>query len=466
MTLLDLTAAETVKFMRSGDLKVSDYLDILIPQIKAKESLNVFITFDEDMARAHAAALDHQRASGGECGLLFGLPVAVKDNIETSDYVTTGGTGALKNYRPAHNAPFLQKMLDQGALVLGKTNLHELAMGITSNNGVFGPVHNPHNPDMIAGGSSGGSAVAVATHMSPFAIGTDTGGSARIPPALCGIVGFRPTMGRYGSEGAIPISHTRDTIGTMARTVADIQLIDQVVMGFGGDKPLTDLKGVRLGVARQHFYDNLDREVAQATDDALKLLKELGAELIEADIAGLAALNEAVSMPICLYEAITDMEKYLETTDLDFDQLIAGMGSPDVKGPYQMLLADPLVTKSDYRELLTEVRPKLLQAYRNYFQNYQLDAMVFPTTILPARPIGQDETVAVNGAEMPTLQAYIHNTEPSSNSGIPGVTVPMGMTEAGLPLGLEFDGPEQGDVRILQIADVYQKTRGQILSSQ
>ena len=465
MTVLDLTAAEAVKLMQQGDMKVSGYVDMLITHIKAKSNLNAFITFDEALLREQAAALDLHREKGGECGLLFGLPIAVKDNIETSDYVTTGGTGALKHHQPKQNAPFLQKLLDQGALVMGKTNLHELAFGITSNNGVYGPVKNPHNPEMIAGGSSGGSAATVAAHMSPFAIGTDTGGSTRIPPALCGIVGFRPTMGRYGSEGAIPISHTRDTFGTMAHTVADIQLIDQAAMNTDKTEPLTDLTGIRLGVAREYFYDNLDGEVAKATDDALKLLKDLGAEIVEVGIVGLAELNDAVSLPICLYEAIEDMTDYLKTTDLDFDQLIDGMGSPDVKGLYQAIRAEPPVTADGYKTLIEKARPELQQAYRNYFQTHRLDAMVLPTTILPASPIGQDETVNINGEDIPTFNAYIHNTDPSSNAGIPGISVPMGMTESGLPMGLEFDGPEHSDIRLLQIAAVYQKAIGRLPAS-
>ncbi|MCF6196869.1 MAG: indole acetimide hydrolase, partial [Emcibacter sp.] len=227
MTILDLTTTEVVAALRQGDMTVSDYVTALTRQIKDKSGLNAFITFDEDLLGAQAVELDRRRAAGEDCGALFGLPIAVKDNIETAVYVTTGGTGALKNHRPSHNAPFLQKLLDQGALVLGKTNLHELAFGITSNNSVFGPVRNPYNPDMIAGGSSGGSAAAVAARMAPFAIGTDTGGSTRIPPALCGITGFRPTMGRYGADGAVPIAHTRATMGTMARTGADIPPLDQ-----------------------------------------------------------------------------------------------------------------------------------------------------------------------------------------------------------------------------------------------
>jgi len=446
--------------MRLGDLKVADYVDALIGQIKAQNHLNAFISYEENLLRRQAHELDRKRSSGEKCGNLFGLPIAVKDNIETSDYITTGGTGALKSYRPHRNAPFLQSLLDQDALVLGKTNLHELAFGITSNNGVFGPVHNPYNPDMIAGGSSGGSAAAVAARMASFAIGTDTGGSCRIPPALCGIVGFRPTMKRYGAEGAIPITHTRDTLGTMARTVEDIQLVDQAMTKSNGIKPLTNLKDVRLGVSKEYFFENLDRDIEKATQNALTVLRGFGAEIIEANIENLSALNEAVSFPICLYEATQDMEKYLIHTGLSFDQLIEGMGSSDVKGLYQEIYSNPSISDEQYQNLIKTDRPKLQRSYRDYFQNNGLDAMVFPTTRLSARAIGQDETVKINGVEIPTFDAYVHNTDPSSNAGLPGISVPMGMTANGLPMGLEFDGPEGSDDRILQIASLFQKVIG------
>ncbi len=462
MTVLDLTTTEVVAALRQGDMTVSDYVTALTRQIRNKSDLNAFITFDEDLLGTQAAELDRRRAAGEDCGALFGLPIAIKDNIETADYVTTGGTGALKNHRPSHNAPFLQKLLNQGALVLGKTNLHELAFGITSNNSVFGPVRNPYNRDMIAGGSSGGSAAAVAARMAPFAIGTDTGGSTRIPPALCGITGFRPTMGRYGADGAVPIAHTRDTMGTMARTVADIQLIDHVVTGEAAPSPRTYLKGIRIGISRTYFYDLLDGQVEKATEKTLSILRDLGAELVEVDMDQMPALNEAISMSICLYEAVADMTDYLKGTGLTFDQLIAGMGSPDVKGLYQAICAEPPVSPEGYAQLLTEGRPKLRQCYRDYFADNRLDAMVFPTTKLTARPLGQDETVDINGREVSTFQAYVHNTDPSSNAGIPGVSVPMGMTEDGLPMGLEFDGPENNDGNILQIAGIFQQAVGRL----
>ena len=462
MNIIDLSACEAVRLMRSGEMSVTEYVNALIIQLEAKSHLNAFILYDAKKLRHDAKKLDDHRISGNECGSLFGLPLAVKDNIETSSYITTGGTGGLSNYLPKQNAPILQKLLANGALVLGKTNLHELAFGITSNNSIYGAVRNPYNPEMIAGGSSGGSAAAVAARMAPFAIGTDTGGSARIPPALCGIVGYRPTMGRYGSVGAIPISHTRDTLGTMARDVADIQLIDQIITDQIDAIELTNLKTIRLGVSRDYFYENLDPDTAKKTDEALQVLKELGAEIIEVNIDNIMALNDAVSFPICLYESIKDMEKYITQIGISFSELIEQMGSHDVKDFYEICLNQPPFTEKQYHTALYEARPLLQYAYQCYFEGNKLDAMVFPTSKLTARPIGQDENVIINGVETPTFNAYIHNTDPSSNAGLPGISIPIGLSSENLPIGLEFDGPVKNDRKIMQIAAIFQRAVGQL----
>ncbi|PHZ86566.1 indoleacetamide hydrolase [Paremcibacter congregatus] len=458
MTVLDLTAAEAISAMQRGKITVSFYIDALLKQIKAHKDLNAFICLDETHLRDAAHDLDLRRAAGEKCGRLFGLPMVVKDNIETSDFPTTGGSPGLKHHRPDRNAPLLQKLLGEGALVLGKANMHELAFGITSNNAAFSPVRNPYNSDMIAGGSSGGSAAAVAAHMAPFALGTDTGGSTRIPPALCGIVGYRPTMGRYGAEGVIPVSHTRDTLGTMARTVEDILLIDGIVRPDllpAEETPLKSLTGIRLGISRRYFFQDLDLAVQTAAEHALDTLRALGAELVEVDIPNLAGLNDAVSLPICLTEAVQDMTDYLENTGISFDQMVEAIASPDVQGLYQNITAAPPCTSEDYHALLTHDRPALQDAYRRYFKEHQLDAMVFPTTKLPARPIGEDDEVQINGLKSPTFPSYIHNTDPSSNAGLPGISVPMAMTPTGLPLGLEFDGPEDSDRHLMRIAEVF-----------
>jgi len=224
-------------------------------------------------------------------GPLHGAPIVLKDNMDTAAMPTTGGTPALKDHRPSANAPIAQALIDAGAIVFGKANLHELAQGITNNNRAFGPARNPYDPDKIPGGSSGGCAVAVSARLAPAAMGTDTGGSVRIPAALCGIVGFRPTMGRYPQQGVIPISHTRDTAGPMTRSVADAVLLDRVITGSMQEILPARLRGLRLGVPRAHFYENIDPAVNDAMDSALRRFRDYGIDLIEADLPGVGSLD-------------------------------------------------------------------------------------------------------------------------------------------------------------------------------
>ena len=195
-------------------------------------SLNAFIHLDPEQVRAAARAADAKGSAAG--GPLHGVPLALKDNLDTADMPTTGGTPGLKGHRPKRNADVVQKLFDAGAIAFGKANLHELAYGITNNNAGFGAARNPYDPTRIPGGSSGGVGTAVGARIVPGGIGSDTGGSVRVPAALCGIVGFRPTTGRWSQAGVVPISHTRDTPGPMTRSVADCALLDSVVTGSAG----------------------------------------------------------------------------------------------------------------------------------------------------------------------------------------------------------------------------------------
>jgi len=344
-------------------------------------------------------------------------------------------------------------LFDAGALLAGKTNMHELAFGISTNNAYTGATHNPWHHDMIAGGSSGGSAAAVAARMVPAALGTDTGASVRVPAALCGVVGFRPTVGRYSGAGIIPISHTRDTAGPITRSVQDAALIDSVLCGavMGLDK--LDLKGLRLGVPRTDFYQGADTEVLDAMEVLLSQLARAGVTLVEGDVAGMSGLNAQVGFPVALYELTVDLPAYLNHNryKLSLAQIAEKIASPDVAGIVGSQLGDQAMPRAAYEAAL-KARVHLQAAYAEHFLAHRLDALVFPTTILPARPIGQDETVELNGAQVPTFPTYIRNTDPGSNAGIPGISIPMGLTKAGLPLGLELDGPVSSDRRLLAVA--------------
>jgi indoleacetamide hydrolase len=381
------------------------------------------------------------------------MPLALKDNIDTVALPTSGGTRALLGHMARADAPVARALFDAGALLAGKANMHELAFGITSNNAVTGSVRNPWNPALIPGGSSGGSAVAVAARMVPAAIGTDTGASVRLPAALCGVVGLRPTMGRYDASGIVPISHTRDTPGPMAREVADVALLDRVMSGGSNGLRPVSLRALRLGVPRAYFYSGADAGVLAVMEQVLARLANAGVELVEAEVDQLGPLNTAVGFPLVLYEMTQDLPAYLvhSGTPLNLAQVAAQIGSPDVAGIVGSQLGADAMPLAAY-QLAMRTRPRLQAAYAEYFLQYRLDAMIFPTSILPARPIGQDDTVELNGQQVPTFPSYIRNTDPGSNAGIPGISLPAGLTAEGLPVGLELDGPASSDRHLLAVA--------------
>ena len=284
---------------------------------------------------------------------------------------TTGGTPGLKGHRPKRNAQVVQKLLDAGAIAFGKANLHELAYGITNNNAGFGAARNPYDPTRIPGGSSGGVGVAVGARIVPGGIGSDTGGSVRVPAALCGIVGFRPTTGRWSQAGVVPISHTRDTPGPMTRSVADCALLDSVVTGSAAPAAATSLKGLRLGVPRAHFWSPLDTETARLMEDVLARLRNAGAILVEADIADVGRLDNEAGFPIALYETVADLNAYLagHGSPLRYAELVAQCASPDVAGLLQSLHGEAAIPEAAYRHALDVLRPQLQAAYRDHFRS-------------------------------------------------------------------------------------------------
>ena len=462
----ELTAAEAAALIREGKLKSEDLVKALADAVDKKKDLNAFIAFDREAALKAARAADAAAAKKQFKGPLHGVPLVVKDNIHVAGFANTAGTPALKDFRPKSSAPVVKKLTDAGAIVIGKTNMHELAFGITSNNGAFGPVRNPYDPKRIAGGSSGGTGSAIAARLAPAGLGSDTGGSVRIPAALNGIAGLRPTLRRYSQEGITPIAHTRDTAGPMARTVEDLVLLDSVIAGAKGAVKPASLKGLRLGVYKGLFFKGLDTETEKLTLAALDKLKAAGAEIVEVDMPGLAELNGKVSFPVALYEGNVDLAKYLKKyrIPLDVKGVAAQIKSPDVRGVFDGMIvpgAPKAMPEGAYKAAL-ETRPQLQKLYADTFAKNRIAALVFPTTPLPAAPIGDDETTLLNGQKVPTFPTFIQNTDPGSNAGIPGLSVPMARTQSGLPLGLELDGPDGSDRKLLAIGLAMEKLFGRL----
>jgi len=451
--LHDLGVGEAAKAIRSGEITAERLAEALLARASANANLGAFITLDPDQVRAAARKADQARASGASLGPLHGVPLALKDNLDTAELPTSGGTPGLAGNRPKRNAVIVDKLLGAGAIVLGKTNLHELAYGITNNNAAYGPARNPYAPDRIPGASSGGTGVAVAARIAPGGIGTDTGGSVRIPAALCGIVGLRPTTGRWSQAGVVPISHTRDTPGPMTRSVADCALLDGVVTGGPIEAAPAQLKGARIGVPRKHFWENLDQELEKICESTLRRLTDAGVVLVDVDMSEEALLDAEAGFPIALYETVTDLNSYLAEHGVGFDfaALAAKTASPDVKGILQSLTGAGAVPEAAYRKALQQ-RSVLQDTYSRHFREHGIAAIFFPTTPAPAAKIGEDETFMLNGQALPTFATFIRNTGPGSVGGIPGISLAVGVTAAGLPIGMELSGPAGSDQQILGIA--------------
>ena len=436
-----------------GDNKTSavEALRGYLARIAARLSVNAFTAVDAELALNAARQSDLRPA--GASTVLRGVVLGVKDNIHVQGLTNSAGTTALKDFLPPDTSPVVAALQAAGAVVLGKTGLHELAYGITSNNFAYGPIRNPSDETKIPGGSSGGTAAAVAAGFVTAGLGTDTGGSVRLPAALTGTVGLRPTTGLYSNKAVTLISNTRDTLGVMAKTVKDVSILHAVITGRQR-AVACPLKGLRVGVPVRHFQEQLDPEVAEVFGLFLERLQRAGIELVYADMTDVPELNEQVSFPICLYETTQLLPAYLERygVGVSVDELIAKILSPDVAGVLSAAFSGAISPEA-YDHALNEVRPKLRAKYAEYFKLNAVAAVVFPTSPITARNIdGVIDGVLVNGEKQDTFGAFIRNTDPASNAGIPGISLPAGTTKAGLCVGAEFECPEGQDETLLAIA--------------
>ncbi len=448
----DITSLSTL--LVNGDSSSATFVSDALSRAEQFSELNAFITLDSGGAVKKAAELDRMRASGEVLGPLHGIPLVIKDNIHVAGMQNTAGTPGLQGFIPTASNEVVNRLVAAGAIILGKTNLHELAFGITSDNAGFGAVKNPFDVSLIPGGSSGGTAVAISAGIVAAGLGTDTGGSVRIPPSLTGIVGFRPSMGRYPSEAVTPISKTRDTVGLLARTVTDLIVLDDVIVPGATAVTAIAASEIRLGVPRAYFYQNIDAEAARVVEATLASLTAAGVQLIETEIPDIDELMANSAFPIAFYEVLRDLTAYLEEFDtgVSFGELAAAAASPDVKGVLGLVSGDGKTSEEVYAAAMS-ARQQLRKNFAQYFADQKLDAIIFPTTILPARPIeGSLESVELNGEQVPTLPTYIHNTDPASIAALPGISLPVGLTASGLPVGMEIDGPEQSDRRLLAVA--------------
>ena len=414
---------------------------------KFNPSLNAYITVMGEQALAQARELETERQSGKWRGPLHGVPIGLKDLIDTAGVRTTAASAIFANRVPAEDAEVVRRLKAAGAVFVGKLNMHEFAYGATSVPSHYGPVHNPWNLDRIAGGSSGGSAVAVAAQLCYGALGSDTGGSIRQPAAYCGIVGLKPTYGRVSTRGVIPLSWSLDHIGPMCRTVADTALLLGAIAGYDPlettsvDAPVPDythalrtkVSGFRLGIPRAIFYDQLDPEIAAATDKAIEVMGKLTAGARD------VRLPAYENPPVLAAEAYAYHLPYLSKTP----ELYQSFTRARLEGGAK-------ITAPAYIQGRREVE-RLRRAVQETFGT--ADLLITPTT--PAPP------ATIESAKLDTppagVTSSLRNTSPFDIYGLPTISIPCGFTSSGLPIGIQISGPHFGELQVLALAHAYEQ---------
>ena len=449
------TVVELASTIKSGGVTAVEVAETVIDRVKASQDLEAFITFSPDAFMGAAQAADYAVLRGESLGPLHGVPIALKDNIEAVGYPNTGGTPALRNHRPQRNATVTQRLLDAGAIIAGKVNMDELAGGGTTNNPTFGRARNPYNTEHVPGGSSGGSAAAVGGRIVPAALGTDTAGSIRTPAAYCGLAGLRPTQNRVPSDGIVPLALSRDTCGPLATTVADIALLDGVIAGDPTPVEPQSLKGVRLGLPTAVFQENLSPAVAARFAEVVDILTGEGVVIVEQDIPNLAGLVEETSL-ITLGGAFrSDMIAYLNerNTGVSFQSLADQIANPFVRGWIEPYLSPSADILQAYAETMATAMPKLKQTYESYLRDNRLDAALFPTAPVTAGiELNMDGDMIIEGETIPGgVWLNIQNTGPATLWGGPGLSIPAGLSDGGLPIGIEIDGVIGGDKKLLSL---------------
>ncbi|MCL4852724.1 MAG: amidase [Bryobacteraceae bacterium] len=433
MTILEAAAA-----IRAGDLSPVELTSRCLAGIRElNPRLNACLTVLEEQALRRAKLAEEELASGKDLGLLHGIPIVLKDNFYTKGVRTTCGSKLFADYVPAHDATVTERLRDAGTVLLAKTGLHELAYGITSGNPHFGPVRNPWDPERIPGGSSGGSGAAVASGMVFLGMGSDTGGSIRIPASYCGTVGLKPTFGRVSRHGVFPLGYNLDHMGPMTRSVRDAAVVLQAIAGHDvRDKtssraPVADylseanrsIAGLRIGLPENHYFERVAPECAAAVESMSKVAEQLGASLVRLPFPDVQALN-TVGRVILLAEASAILE--------------SRMAERDQFGPDILALLDQgrLLPATDYINA-QRLRSVLCAEFSALWS--RIDCFFTPATPMAAPRIGQSK-VMFDGEEEDVRLATTRLVRSINVLGYPALSMPCGFTESGLPLGLQIVG--------------------------
>jgi aspartyl-tRNA(Asn)/glutamyl-tRNA(Gln) amidotransferase subunit A len=429
-----MTIRELGGLLRSRQLSCAELVEQTLDAIKARSESHWFITVTEKQARAEAAERDRELAAGRDRGPFHGIPIALKDLFYTRGVRTTAGSLIFRDFVPEYDAAVVDRLRDAGAISVGKTNLHELAYGITSKNPHYGAVLNPLDPACLPGGSSGGSGAVVAAGILPMALGTDTGGSIRIPASYCGIAGLKPTYGRVSRHGVLPLAFSLDHVGPLASCVDDCVLTMNVIAGADFNRPArTEMSGVRVGVPKNFFFENVDEQVAAAVLNCVSVMEARGAAISEVEVPNLHDANAAAR--IVLYaEAAAIYVRYG-----DFR-----LFGNDV---WKLLEQGREVAGHEYVNA-QRVRTSFRRDFDALWQT--IDVLVTPTAPITAPGI-DEKTVQIGAEEEDTRIATTRLVRSINFLGEPALSIPCGKASSGMPIGLQLIGAPFNEPRLLQI---------------
>ena len=450
-TIMDLS-----KLIKNREISPVEVVSGFLERIEAvQKRINAFITILEREARKAAKRAEDEIIKGNYRGPLHGIPFAAKDAFFTAGVKTTCGSRILADFVPAENATVIARLIEAGAILVGKTNMHEFAFGTTNLNGHYGHARNPWNPDHMTGGSSGGSGAAIAGSCALLALGTDAGGSIRIPSALCGIVGLKPTFGRVSKHGVYPLCWSLDHVGPMTRTVADAAIALDFMAGYDSQDPCSkdvdvgdycsfltgDIKGLRVGVPDTFYFEKIEPEVKAGVEKAIDGLKDLGAEVRPVHIPDLDKAA-AATLLILSSEAASCLEKFHRTRPNDIGDDVRArldLGALHLATHYVKAQRMRRIVQENFGRILTSV-----------------DVLVTPGVSVTA-PRLEETALRLDGDNVPVGVALTRCTRIYNLTGLPSVSLPVGLSRAGLPIGIQIAGRPFDEGLVLRVADAYER---------
>ncbi|MDQ2776036.1 MAG: aspartyl/glutamyl-tRNA amidotransferase subunit A [Acidobacteriota bacterium] len=442
-----MTIREIGGLLRSRKLSCVELIQQTLSDIKTRDKFNSFINMTPEAALTEAVDRDDELARGMDRGVFHGIPIALKDLFYTQGVRTTAGSSIYRDFVPSYDATVVTKLREAGAICVGKTNLHELAFGITSKNPHYGPVLNPLDTTRIPGGSSGGSAALVGAGLVPMCLGTDTGGSIRIPASYCGIVGLKPTYGLVSRHGVLPLAFSLDHVGPLASCVEDCALTMDVIADsgapFSGDQ-MADLAGVRAGIPETFFFDRVDEEVRTAVNAAIQRMEELGSVIVRVQIPNLEEATAAARV-IQLAEVAA---LYVHQTD-------SSLFGEDV---WALIQQGKMIAGHEYVNA-QRIRTLFRREFDVLWKN--VDVLVGPTTPITAPRLDQ-KTIPIDGQVEDTRMATTRLVRWVNFLGEPALSMPCGKASNDMPIGLQLIGAPFAERRLMQIAGKLELALGSV----